>query len=682
MSIGRPAAARFLDGIVIAIVLATMSLFVYLWREAEGFFSMVDIGESHSIYATSWNIRDWVTLFLQDVATGPDPAGHPYLYIHHPNFLSRLFSFLGILLGAKLETLVLVSLGVSALTLVLVYRAMSRQFSPLVGAATACFVAVSYGVFYKTAGDLLRAFHPVMFWGAIYILARNPGFSSKRENLALTLLSVIVALSDWGFLVFWITFLTLWTLYRNGNRALVPLLKHVYAPTAISLFLYFLIVIHAVGWNFFLNDMLISYFGKAGETLAFRGLFYIRFVDYYQDHNIVLWDMATSSVSVKDIYTSYRSGMRIGSPTLAPIFLGTYVAAMVFVVLRIRAAKWVKLGLLLLPLAAAVGVLPEIAYGIAALVLGLHLPALRTTEQGADPGTAKIWLNVLLDLTVWLTIVILSLFSLGVVFPNYANWLFGALMPPMLWAEAGAFSLLCFLLLHFSATFRRALECSPGKSEYRALLMAKSLWLSWRSLLSGKAARAFVVQPARLIESLYRRSRIARPISTFGILSAVLTAIGLQTAAGYARYEKFPPLPPPYHSFLSQEQFRGKSVLATTYDAVAWYATKGWAYISTSNPPKFDQSQWRFRHLADWGNESKYGHPDIVLCDNSRYYSWVRPSFPGKEQSCITPGACDCRDVAALFSKQGHKILASRTDFSVIEMRYAREKEASNDIAQ
>jgi hypothetical protein len=684
MNTGRPAAARLLEGLVIGTALVTMWLFVYLWRRAEGFFSMVDIGESHSIYATAWNIRDWVTLFLQDVATGPDAAAHPYWYIHHPNLFSRLFAFFGILLGAKLETLVLVSLGISAPTLVLIYRAMSRQFSPLVGAATACFVAVSYGIFYKTAGDLLRAFHPVMFWGAIYILACNPRFASKQANLALTLLSVVVALSDWGFFVFWVTFLTLWTLYRNGGRALVPLLKLVYAPAATSLLLYFLIVIHAVGWNFFLNDMLVTYFGKAGETLAFPGgnLSYDKFLDYYRDHNIVLWDMATRDVSVEQLYASYRSGMAIGSPMLAPVFLGTYVVTMAFVVFRIRAAKWVKLVTFLLPLGAGVGMFPDIAYGIAALILALHLPTLRTTEQGADAGAAQIWLNVFLDLTVWLTILILSLFSLGVVFPNYANWLFGALMPPMLWAEAGAFGLLCFLLLHFSATFRKSLERAPGKNEHGALLMAKSLWLSWRSLLSSKTARTYVVHPAKLIRSGYRRSKVARSIATFGILCAVLAAVGLQTTASHARYKKFPPLPPPYHSFLSQKQFRGKSVLATTYDAVAWYATKGWAYISTSNPPRFDQSQWRFRHVADWGNESKYLRPDIVLCDNSRYYSWVRPSFPGKQQSCITPGACDCRDVAALFLKQGHRVLASNPDFSVIEMSYAREEGASNGIAQ
>lgn len=670
----QPTAGYLLRAIVVTLALVTMSLFSNIWSTAGGLFGIVDIGESHSIYATSWNIRDWVTFFLQDHATSPDPEAHPYLYIHHPNFFSRLFTFAGILLGASLEWLRLITLGFSALSLVLIYHAMSRQFAPVVGVAAACFVAVSYGVFYKTAGDLLRAFHPIMFWGTVWLLAVNSGFVSKRGNYFLALLSVIVATGDWAYFIFWVTFVTLWALYKDGDRAFISLMRYVYAPAAASLFLYFLIVIYAVGWDFFLTDLLVTYFGKAGESLASifspRDWSYGSFLQYYRAHNVVLWDMATSSVTAKQLFDAYRASMNLGDSLLSCIFILIDIFAISFVVLRVCATWQVKLAAILLPIGAALGMLPDIAYGAAALLVALYLPSLRTFEQASNARTGVVWLNVVLDLTVWLTVVILSLFAMGTIFPNYANWLFRAPMPPTLIAEAGGFGLLCFVLVHCSVALRNSLEVRPGKADYHALLRAKSFVLSWKFLLFFRLASVLMRIIPRPRSLSRTQSRALQPLGAVVIAAIIGAAIVLQITASLDRYNKVPPLSPPYQGFLSQEQFRGKSVLATTYDAVAWYATKGWASTSTSNPPVLDSSQRRFRHMADWNNDPKYSRPDLILCDNTTYFAWSRPSFPGRETLCLTPGKCDCRDVALHFETQGHRPLISNSSFSVIEMHY------------
>lgn len=671
-------AGYLLKMVVVALSLVTMSLFSNIWSTAGGLFGMVDIGESHSIYATSWNIRDWVTLFLQDVATSPDPEAHPYLYIHHPNFFSRLFTFAGILLGADLEWLRLITLGFSALSLVLIYHAMSRQFAPVVGVAAACFVAVSYGVFYKTAGDLLRAFHPIMFWITVWLLAVNPGCVSRRRNHFLGLLSVIVAMGDWAYFIFWVTFVTLWALYKDGDRAFISLMRYVYAPAAAAFLFYFLIVIHAVGWDFFVTDMFVTYFGKAGESLASifssRDWSYGSFLQYYREHNVVLWDMATSSVTTNQLFRAYRASMDLGSGFLSYVLVLIYAIAISFVVLRIQATRLLKLVIVLLPMGAALGVLPDIAYGAAALLLALHLPALRAFEQARNARTGTVWLNVVLDLTVWLTVVILSLFALGKIFPNYANWLFLAPMPPTLFAEAGGFGLLCIVLVRCSVTLRNALEVKPEKVDRHALLRAKSFCLSWRLSAFFRLAFALIRKIPKPFSLSRMQSRTLQSLGTAVIVVIIGSAIVLQIAASLDRYNKVPPLPPPYQHFLSQEQFRGKSVLATTYDAVVWYSTKGWASISTSNPPVLDSSQRRFRHMADWNNDPKYLHPDLIVCDNSPYFAWSRPSFPGKENRCLIPGKCDCRDVALYFEKQGHRPLISDPWFSVIEMHYDNEQ--------
>ena len=483
-----------------------------------------------------------------------------------------------------------------------------------------------------------------------------------------------MATGDWAYFIFWVTFVTLWALYKDGDRAFIFLMRYVYAPAAASFFLYFLIVIYAVGWDFFVTDLLVTYFGKASESLASifspRDWSYGSFLQYYREHNVVLWDMATSSVTTKQLFDAYRASMNLGNVLLSYIFILIDILAISFVALRVCATWQVKLTAILLPIGAALGMLPDIAYGVAALLVALYLPSLRTFEQASNARAGAVWLNVVLDLTVWLTVVILSLFAMGTIFPNYANWLFRAPMPPTLVAEAGGFGLLCFILVHCSVALKNSLVVRPRKADYHALLRAKSFGLSWKfsPFFRLVSVLIHIISRPRCLGGT--RSRTFRPLGTVVVATIIGAAIVLQITASLDRYDKVPPLSPPYQHFLSQEQFRGKSVLATTYDAVAWYATKGWASTSTSNPPALDSSQRRFRHMADWNNDPKYLHPDLILCDNTTYFAWSRPSFPCREALCLTPGKCDCRDVALHFKNQGHRPLISNSLYSVIEMHY------------
>ncbi len=132
-----------------------------------------------------------------------------------------------------------------------------------------------------------------------------------------------------------------------------------------------------------------------------------------------------------------------------------------------------------------------------------------------------------------------------------------------------------------------------------------------------------------------------------------------------------PPRPIPYAAVLEQPEFRGKSFLATTYEGVVWYSTRGWAYMPAANPPPAGPIGVRFRHFADWRDDAKYDRPDYYLCDNTRF-AFIPPGTsiedaPRADMSCQK---CTCRDVAATLASRGHQTVIDRDDFSIVRFRW------------
>ena len=131
-----------------------------------------------------------------------------------------------------------------------------------------------------------------------------------------------------------------------------------------------------------------------------------------------------------------------------------------------------------------------------------------------------------------------------------------------------------------------------------------------------------------------------------------------------------PPRPIPYALLLAQPEYRGKSFLTTSYEGIVWNSTRGWAYMTPTNPPQLHPISSRFRHLADWKNEAKYGRPDYFLCDNGLLSS-MRPgnSVDGAPAS-MTCRNCTCKDVAAFLRGAGHDVVVDRDDFSIVKFKW------------
>lgn len=132
-----------------------------------------------------------------------------------------------------------------------------------------------------------------------------------------------------------------------------------------------------------------------------------------------------------------------------------------------------------------------------------------------------------------------------------------------------------------------------------------------------------------------------------------------------------PPRPIPYAAVLEQPEFRGKSFLATAYEGLIWYSTRGWSYMPAANPPPPGPISVRFRHFADWKNEAKYSRPDYYLCDNTRF-TYISPnmSIEGEPVAKMSCEKCTCRDVAAELTSRGHQTVIDRDDFAIVRFNW------------
>lgn len=182
----------------------------------------------------------------------------------------------------------------------------------------------------------------------------------------------------------------------------------------------------------------------------------------------------------------------------------------------------------------------------------------------------------------------------------------------------------------------------------------------------------------RLSEALLKLLSVAsdKPILRFSDRAAIagciiMLLVGSQIGWFLLSAAAHPPRPIPYARVLERPEFRGKSFLATSYEGLVWYSTRGWAYMTPANPPPAGAISKRFRHFADWKNDAKYLRPDYYLCDNTGF-AYVRPgaSFEHELVGEMSCKECTCRNVTEALIRQGHEAVIDGDDFSIVKFRW------------
>jgi hypothetical protein len=743
-----------------------------LWLLGGRTYFVKSVTESHNMILAAVNIRDLLTFVVQDVAASPDPAAHPFWYIHHPNLVAKTISYGLGRLGFGLQGQVGIMLALNVAGLAFVVAAFSR-FSRASAVAALIVAATSYGSFHYSAGDLCRGPLYLLLWPFLYALIHNDALSDRGKNLVIGSISALSILSDWGFALFVVTLAFCWTNLGRGRPAWRWYLLVVALPTVGSFLAYEAAVISAVGWDFFLFDAKVTYLGRlgVGDYVDYRAV-----LDRFRENSVVVWQAqgkGTLSVSEMVGEVVIKPLLNTGPVWILSMPMLVCATATVFARIGWGRVAWSIIGLLvglnllailpmpvLLPVAAAIAIglaqvrirtATERLCGLAAaLVLAVIVPAIIfpgytigfligggrppfpllemsgaallaqlsasgqlarwLTRMAAGGGLARrifastaygVWALVAVLIATAVSITQLDDALLGVS-KGVAIGLAIAMAGVPLIAVAESIS--------YIRTRRYPLEngadATRGRFRLRrwgvpAFLVLTTLVLA--SHVSDNASvfgryslkyAAFLMAPALLslvavlsaafptsANSLWNITRrFLDRLSWGGVLGGSPAAQCIQVTMAMMLLGQIgwfmlsiaghPPRPIAYAALLEQPEYRGKSFLTTSYDGIAWYSTRGWAYMSPVNPPKLNPIGSRFRHLADWRNEAKYSHPDYFLCDNGEF-AFVPPGAVINDAPAgLNCSHCTCKNVAAILRAAGHDVVVDRDDFSIVKFNW------------
>ncbi len=737
-----------------------------LWLAASRSYFVKPMTESHNILLAAYNVRDFLSFVIQDVAPSPDPLAHPYWYIHHPNLLAKCISLLWLRLGVGLEGqtgFLLVGVAGSLCFLAAGIGRISRW-----GALAAVAVAfTSYGAFHFSAGDLCRGPLYLLLFPVVFALVRNPTLDRIAPNVSIAACVVLGILSDWGFAAFLIAFLCAGATY---GRKYVPwrwAATWVIIPAIVALCAYEAVVIYAVGWQFFLLDMKVTYLGRigAGTMTSMQSL-----LGVYRQHHVVIWPAHSGrETNLFDVIAVLASAPILNSGP-AWLVLGPFCALLVIrSLLRLGIGFWGQTVIGISSVLGATRLVPLIVLLPALFVLGVALRNARVTSSidklagltiavlfgilgavavfpaftleftiagGRPPapllemlvaatfaelamsGVAsrylrqyvalkkrrQLSLNSKLILAGFVAVIIggvgFSIISadglfyglpkaiaLGFVglmvgsaaaFPVYLAMAGNSSTTHAVFSRRYPYAILGLVFICVAGALSTHVSSEPvvlGRyspsyaAGLAALVLAAGVsFLTTIGLTFQLLGRGSIVSRS-LLWAIRPASSIARRQGTGPVLAVVIFA--LQAVWLSVSIVSRPPAPIPYAKELEAERYKGRSFLTTGYDAMAWYSTKGWAYMPASNPPNLESISLRYRNFADWSDSRKYGHPDYFLCDNTGFaYIRVSPRLAGENPACGE--RCTCHDVAKFLQKGGNTVEVDRPDYAVVKLHWPR----------
>jgi hypothetical protein len=740
-----------------------------LWVFGERTYFVKPLTESHNILLAAANVSDWLTFLVQDVAASPDQAAHPFWYIHHPNLPAKAISLVLGRLGLGLEGQVGIMLALNVGGLAVAAVAFSR-ISSAAALAAIVVAATSYWSFHYSAGDLCRGPLYLLLWPLLLALFGNESLKSRWQNVTIAVVCALSVLSDWGFALFVVTLSFCWASLGRGRPPWLWSFFVVALPSAAAFILYEAAVIAAVGWDFFLLDTYVTYFGRLGVSghLDYRSV-----LDRFRENSVIIWPpQGERTSSLIQALGTLAVNPLLNTGPLWILALPALVSGTAIMFVRIGWSRlfWLAFAALALLNVLALAPLPLFIVAAAALAIGISRIRVVNPSERLCALAAAVMLAIAVPLIVFPGFTIG--FSIGGGRPPFpllemsgaallaefvasgqlARWLdriatipvrrLFTTIPGVGWALLGvSIAVLAAPIVsepsgmswHLAAGLAVAMvggplvllvECrsyvrvrqgadglgqdqtDPAQTigflerwQLPLLLAAATAVLAshvsddptvlgryspkYASFLVGPALvtltafllTAFPTLAGRLLAAIVRVSPLiaewsARP-SSLRCINVVALGLAVSQVGWFVlSVAAHPPRPIAYAALLEGPDYRGKGVLTTSYEAIAWYSTRGWAYMSPTNPPRLDPISSRFRHLADWRNEEKYSRPDFFLCDNTPF-SFVPPAkavdAAPVEMACRR---CTCRDVAAVLRQSGHEVVVDRDDFSIVKFRW------------
>lgn len=634
---------RFIENASFIILLALGTVFCILWLQGNRTLIFQDLTESYGIFLTASNAKDITTFVLQDISTSPDPAAHPYLYIHHPNLVSRLFAMIGSAFGAGIEELMLVMALISVLSLALGFLALRAAISAEVALAVIVIAVFSYKLFYQQAGDIARAPHYILFWAFLYFYSLKTFIAERPHRIGTGIIVALAAASDWGFFAFFLFFSIAWILYQNRERfPLKELAFSVVLPAALVFLAYFSVVIYALGFDFFLNDIQVTYLGRSGQISSPIFNDHARtekILNFYKDNNVVIWLGGTWQTVLPDLIRDFFST----NPTDIRWIEKRVVILAFIVFIMYRRVTWLQVtGLAVILWAAYKMWVPVLVLLLAAaIILWMLRQPILDNKSYRDESWREfggLWpvkkirdgIGTLLSAQHRKTIDFIVILAAGhiavfALFPAYLMLLQRSFRPPFLLLELIVLALIASLML----TAFRAIGSSATSSGRigAAVVACIGLWV----------------------------------ISSFGFL-------------GVWNYLRYPPAGVACAGELSKPEYRGKSFIANMDPAAVWYYTRGAAVDggdkwNAAHPNGHGNPGLLF--FSDWKVNRDYYSPEYSLCFKGLGWS-IESAETEKINNwqCRIPGKCTCRDIANMLARAGHTPTRIEDEFAVVKINY------------
>ena len=613
-------------------------------------------GESHSIWLTSAKAHDFFSLILQDHAASVDPAASPYYYIHHPNLVNRLYSIAAQTIGISLDSQML---GMALLTCAgaaVGFFALRRRFGDGPAAIGIAVLVLNYPVFMSNAPDILRGLHYTLFWVLLYVLEAMLLTRPRLGERYLAVLFFFLILTDWAFFIYCSVFSVIWLMAFDPVPPWRHILVWMVAPAVVALGLYESVVIAAIGWDFFVYDISVTFFKKLNpgtDAESWRSI-----LDIYHAHNIVIWPGAIEPVTLPRLVALFMAATRDAIGEMAWPVLLTFGGTLCGLLVKPRGLWILKIGTVGLAIFCYYGQLP--LYGFLPVLAGVAVLArhLVVETHGADRDGSAGWRPVLGACLVFMSATLFAFFSIGIVFSHYFVFLTTTLRAPLLLSEVG---MAMAVARGMGRLFTMNLQM-PLNLYWARIRLSDHIVFRLNLLLTCGSHWLRPFQAAMSTATANQKNSF--PLWFGGILAAL--AVLLLFLHDVQGFQRKPPLGPPYGAVLSQPQFQGKSFVTSSFEAITWYYTHGWAYMVTANPPDATTEALRYQHFADWRNRAKYEFADYYLCDVSPLFGWNSPRL--SETYCDGSEVCDCRAVAAAMSDAGHKPVVVEPAYAVIEL--------------
>jgi hypothetical protein len=613
-----------------------IAVLTYHWVVADGFIFTRDFGESFSVYLAAHNARDFFTFLLQDLSTDSLPVGHPFFYTHQPSFVARFNSLLLQTIGLGIPANMVVNFVVVTLLLWTMAKALSRHLPWPVVVGGTFFVVSNYALFHENIVDLSRAPGYFALFSGVAVIANDPPLRKRWSSIGVAATVVIAAATDFVVCVFVVYVVTTMQIWLSRGIRWRPLLFCVVMPCVGFYAVYFATVATAVGVNFFVTDMLFSYFGRAGQivprTLSSLGWIprlpdnFPMIARLYQEANVVLWSQPpVKAFVVRTFLKSIAFSWEHQASVFVAAGMGAVsVASLLSTIAGSRRWRLVAAGSGALIALCWVGSFPllillPIPAAFLVIVPGVAIPRAILACVGPDSDSKRRAENTL----VFTAIAAMGILVLASIFPDYG--------------------------IRFIISERRGVPApflemlSFGLIVYVAYLVTR-----W----------AFAARGVTRAERW--------PIGVLGIAVAAV-AITLVAVTNVKEFRRSPPRPPSYARLLSQPEYAHEPFVTTSFYGQAWYFTHGWAYMVPNPPDKAFVDYWEVRHVRDWKNVEKYGQPHYFLCDNTQLKGYaIAFTAPA---ACSATGTCSCVDVANYMRERGYEPVVVRSDFAIVDVR-------------